>query len=203
MIMSDILYTYKNGVYLNITNKCPCRCTFCIRSLGDGVGSATSLWLKGDPTLEEIKAAIDTFDFTGYEEIIFCGYGEPTCALDNLLAVCDHVRATHPDLKIRLNTNGLSDLVNKKPTAKLLCDHLDAISISLNAPNAEAYNAVTRPSFGLPSFDAMLTFAKECKQYTDAVKFSVVDTISPEEIEASKALAAEMGIPLRVRNYGE
>lgn len=201
--MADILYTYKNGVYLNITNKCPCRCTFCIRSMGDGLGSAESLWLKGDPTLEEIIASIDAFDFTGYQEIIFCGYGEPTCALDNMIATCDHIRATQPSLKIRLNTNGLSDLINKKPTAKLICDHIDSISISLNASNAEAYNAVTRPSFGPAAFDAMIAFSKECKQYMSEIKLSVVDTISTEEIEASKAVAAELGIPLRVRNYGE
>lgn len=201
--MADILYTYKNGVYLNITNKCPCRCTFCIRSMGDGLGSAKSLWLKGDPTLEEIIASINAFDFTDYQEIIFCGYGEPTCALDNMIAVCDHIRATQPKLKIRLNTNGLSDLINKKPTAKLICDHIDSISISLNASNAEAYNEVTRPSFGPVAFDAMIAFSKECKQYMNEIKLSVVDTISPEEIEASKAVAAELGIPLRVRNYGE
>ena len=201
--MADILYTYKNGVYLNITNKCPCRCTFCIRSMGDGLGSAESLWLKGDPSLEEIIASIDAFDFTSYNEIIFCGYGEPTCALDNMIATCDHIRATHPQLKIRLNTNGLSDLINKKPTAKLICDHIDSISISLNASNAESYNAVTRPSFGPAAFDAMIAFTKECKQYISEIKLSVVDTISAEEIEASKAVAAELGIPLRVRNYGE
>ena len=201
--MADILYTYKNGVYLNITNKCPCRCTFCIRSMGDGLGSAESLWLKGDPSLEEIIASIDAFDFTGYSEIIFCGYGEPTCALDNMIATCEHIRTTQPSLKIRLNTNGLSDLINKKPTAKIICDHIDSISISLNASNAESYNAVTRPSFGPAAFDAMIAFTKECKQYMSEIKLSVVDTISIEEIEASKAVAAELGIPLRVRNYGE
>ncbi len=201
--MSDILYTYKNGVYLNITNKCPCRCTFCIRSMGEGLGSADSLWLKGDPSYEEIIESIDRFDFTGYSEIIFCGYGEPMCAFDNLLAVSKYIRLNHPGIKIRVNTNGLGDLINKKPTAKTLCENIDSVSISLNAPTAEKYMEVTRPSFGLESFDAMINFAMECKKYLKEVKLSVVDTISKEDIEASQKLADKLGITLRIRNYGE
>ena len=102
--MADIIYTYKNQVYANITNKCDCACTFCVRSLKDAVGEATTLWHEKDPSLEEIKAAIDAFDFTGYEEFVFCGYGEPTCALENLLASAKYVKENH-NLKIRLNTN--------------------------------------------------------------------------------------------------
>ena len=82
--MADIIYTYKNEVYANITNKCDCACTFCIRSQKDAIGDATSLWHTVDPTYDEIIAAIDAFDFTGYEEFVLCGYGEPTCALDIL-----------------------------------------------------------------------------------------------------------------------
>ena len=75
--MADILYTYKDQVYANITNKCNCRCRFCIRSHEDGVGDADTLWHKTDPTLEQIKEAMDAFDFAGYKELVFCGYGEP------------------------------------------------------------------------------------------------------------------------------
>ena len=70
--MADIIYTYKNQVYANITNKCDCACTFCIRSQKDAIGEAECLWHKVDPTLEEIIAAIDAFDFTGYD-ILFHG----------------------------------------------------------------------------------------------------------------------------------
>ena len=75
--MADILYTYKNQVYANITNRCNCNCTFCVRSLKNAVGDAETLWHKTEPTLAEIINAIDNFDFTGYEELVFCGYGEP------------------------------------------------------------------------------------------------------------------------------
>jgi len=90
--MADIIYTYKNEVYANITNKCDCACTFCIRSQKDAIGDATSLWHTVDPTYDEIIAAIDAFDFTGYEEFVFCGYGEPTCALDILEKTAKYVK---------------------------------------------------------------------------------------------------------------
>lgn len=144
--MTDIVYTYGNQAYLNITNACPCRCTFCIRNNGDSVGG-TTLWFDHNPTIDEIIAEIDKFDFSKYNNsITICGYGEPTCALNNLIDACKHLR--EKGVKIRLNTNGLSDLINKRETAKEICEVIDSVSISLNAPTAEKYDAVTRASFG-------------------------------------------------------
>ena len=198
--MADIIYTFENQVYLNITNACPCRCTFCIRNNGDSVGEATTLWFEHSPSIEEIKAEIDKFDFENYNNsITICGYGEPTCALNNLIDACKYLR--EKGVKIRLNTNGLSDLINKRETAKEICEVVDSVSISLNAPTAEKYNEVTRPSFGEKSFDAMLKFAKECKEYGTPVKLTVVDVISKEDIEDCKKLCEGIDIPLRVREY--
>lgn len=198
--MADIIYTYEGNVYLNITNRCPCRCRFCIRNNGDGVGSAETLWHSGDPTLEEVLAAVRAFDFSGYTEVIFCGYGEPLCALDTLLATARYIRETL-GLKIRVNTNGLGDLINGRPTAELLADCVDTVSISLNAPTKEKYADITRPSFGEDAFEAMLRFAQDCKRCIPSVKLTVVDVIPPEDIEACRKLAAELDIPLRVREY--
>lgn len=198
--MTDIVYTYGNQAYLNITNACPCRCTFCIRNNGDSVGEATTLWFDHNPTIDEIKAEIDKFDFSKYNNsIIICGYGEPTCALDNMLEACRYLKSK--GINIRLNTNGLSDLINKRKTAKEICQVIDSVSISLNAPTKEKYNEITKPSFGEKSFDAMLTFAKECKEYGIPVKLTVVDVISKEDIEACEKLCEEIHIPLRVREY--
>ena len=108
--MADILYTYKNQVYVNLTNKCDCACTFCIRSHQDSVGdSADTLWHKTDPTLDEVIAALDAFDFTGYDELVYCGYGEPTCALDILIRSAEYAKEKY-GVKIRVNTNGLANL---------------------------------------------------------------------------------------------
>lgn len=198
--MADIIYTYAGSAYMNITNKCPCACIFCIRSNGDGLGSAESLWLKNNPTIDEIKAEIDAFDFSPYKEVVFCGYGEPTEALDNLIEAAKYLKDKH-SLKIRLNSNGLSDLVNGKPTAHLLEGIVDSISISLNAPDAESYQRVTRSKFGAESFPALLKFATDCKKYIPSVKFTVVDVITADEIEKCQKIADDMGIPLRVREW--
>ena len=198
--MADIIYTYAGSAYMNITNKCPCACVFCIRSNGDGLGSAESLWLKKDPTIDEIKAEIDKFDFSPYGEVVFCGYGEPTQALDNLIKAAKYLKEKH-SLRIRLNSNGLSDLINKKPTAHLLEGVIDSISISLNAPDEESYQRVTRSKFGADAYPALLKFAEDCKKYIPSVKFTVVDVISEEEIDKCRKISEEMGIPLRVREW--
>lgn len=198
--MADILYTYENEVYANITNKCDCRCEFCIRFQHEGLGDADTLWHKVDPTLEEIIAAIDAFDFTGYKELVYCGYGEPTCALDNLIASAKHIKEKY-GLRIRINTNGTGSLYNKRDIVPELAAFTDAVSISLNAPTAASYEKVARPQ--LPgSYEAMLAFAAECKEKIPQVKFSVVDVIPEDEIKACEEKAASMGIPLRVRVFG-
>ena len=103
------------------------------------------------------------------------------------------------NIKTRINTNGLADLIHKKKTAELLKGAIDSVSISLNAPNKEVYLKVTQPAFGIKSFDAMLQFAKDCKTCIKEVCFSVVDEISDKEIQKSQELADSLGIPLRVR----
>ncbi|HZJ77430.1 MAG TPA: TIGR04100 family radical SAM protein [Clostridia bacterium] len=197
--MADIIYTYCDEVYMNITNKCPCNCVFCVRSNNDGLGSAQTLWHDNDPTFEEIKKAVDNFHFDGYSEVVFCGYGEPLSALDNLIKTSKYLKSNY-DIKIRVNTNGLGDLINKKKTAEILGEFVDIISISLNAPNSKRYAEVSQPAFGEESFGAIIDFAKDCKKHIKTVKFSIVDIISEEEIEQCQKIARELDIPLRVRN---
>ncbi len=197
--MADILYVYGTEVYANITNLCDCRCTFCIRSHGDGVGSADNLWHKAPPSYEDIIKAMDAFDFTGYKELVYCGYGEPTCAVENLVASAKYAKE-HFGLKIRVNTNGLGNLYNKRDIVPELAQVVDIVSISLNAPTEEEYMKVTRPMFD-NAFGAMLDFAKECKEQIPEVKLTVVDVLPVEDIEAAQKLADSIGIKLRVREY--
>lgn len=197
--MADILYTYKDQVYANITNKCNCRCRFCIRSHEDGVGDADTLWHKTDPTLEQIKEAMDAFDFNGYKELVFCGYGEPTCALDNLVASAKYAKEKY-GLSIRVNTNGLANLYYGKDVIPFLAQAVDSVSISLNAPTSEQYNEVSRPQLD-NAFEGLLQFATECKGQIPSVKLTIVDVLPKEEIEACKKLAASLDIPLRIRKY--
>ena len=197
----EIIYTYNNKVYLNITNKCPCACTFCIRSQKDAIGSADSLWLRHNPSFEEVKDAIDNYDdVRTCDEIIFCGYGEPTNSFDVLLETAKYIR-NQLGIKTRVNTNGLGSLINERNIAKELCDNVDAVSISLNCSDKEKYLEIVRPKFGIESFDAMLDFAKECRKHTENVTLSVVDVIGEEEIEKCQKIADGLNIPLRVRKF--
>lgn len=90
--MADIVYTLEGDVYLNITNKCPCNCAFCIRSKSDAYGDAKELWFDKEPTFEEIKKAIDDYDFHNIDKAVFCGYGEPTNAYDNLIKSAKYLK---------------------------------------------------------------------------------------------------------------
>jgi len=193
-----LLYPIRNSLYVNITNLCCCKCVFCIRNITDSVGGSDSLWLDHEPTMEELKQELEKFDLDDYEEVVFCGYGEPLMRINEVVEFAKYIKSKK-NIKTRINTNGLADLIHKKKTAVLLKDAIDSVSISLNAPNEEVYLKVTQPVFGIKSFDAMLQFAKDCKVCVKEVCFSVVDEISDKEIQESQELADSLGIPLRVR----
>ena len=197
--MADILYTYKNQVYANITNRCDCSCTFCIRSHRDSIGEADNLWHQSEPTLDEIKGAMDAFDLEGYEELVFCGYGEPTCALENLLVSAAYAKEKY-GVKIRLNTNGLANLYHKRNVVPELAKVIDSVSISLNAPTSEKYQEVTRPQFD-NAFPAMLEFASLAKEAFAHTQLSIVDVLPPEEIAQCQKIADERGIFLKIRKF--
>lgn len=197
--MADIIYTYKNQVYANITNKCDCACTFCVRSSKDHIGESGTLWHTTEPTVDEIKAAIDAFDFTNYNEFVFCGYGEPTCALDTLLEIGKYVKEKY-HLPIRVNTNGLANLYHGRNIIPELAEVVDSISISLNAPDAESYNKVTRPQFA-NAYEALLDFAEECNQVIPHTQLSIVDVLPAEDIARCQAIADERGVYLKIRKF--
>ena len=192
------LYPIEYSLYVNITNLCCCKCVFCVRDITDSVGGSDSLWLDHEPTIDELKAELEKFNLDEYEEVVFCGYGEPLMRINEVVEFANYIK-TKKNIKIRVNTNGLADLIHKKKTAVLLKDAIDAVSISLNAPNEEVYLEVAKPAFGIKSFDAMLSFAKDCKTCIKEVCFSVVDEITDEEIRQSQELADSLDIPLRVR----
>lgn len=195
-----ITYNYGDSLYLNITNRCSNACSFCVRTQADGF-YADDLWLKREPTVDEIMEAIRAAEPRRYSSIVFCGYGEPTERLEDMLAVCRQLKQEF-DLPIRLNTNGQSDLINRRRTAPDFSGAIDKISISLNAPTARQYADICRPAAGEDAFQAILSFAADVKQYVPSTVFSVIrGTIPDEDIEKCRSLAEECGIPIRVREY--
>jgi len=214
-----ILYTYNNGVYINLkdvdmttkesghrniyvnlTNQCPCSCTFCLRNTKE-MAQSNSLWLDREPTVQEVIGEFEKYDLSKFDEIIFCGFGEPLTRLDDLLEVAKYLKDRSNSTPIRVNTNGLADLMHKKKIAPLLKDLINTVSISLNASNAEEYFRLTRNKFGIESYDAMLKFAVSCKEYVQNVVMTVVDCIGQEEIDACQDVCDTVGVPLRVRPF--
>ena len=194
-----ITYEIGNSLYLNITNKCPCDCTFCIRRLGDGVNPGENLRLEREPEMDEIIASLSERNLNKYGEIVFCGYGEATERLDVLIDIAKYLR-TKNVRSIRLNTNGLSDLINKKKTVPLLAEVIDTISISLNAPNADVYNRLCAPVFGSGSYEAVIGFIKECTAAISHVTLSVFGgALDDEQIEECRKINDSMGTVFRVR----
>ena len=196
-----ILYEVHNGLYVNMTNRCPCACTFCLRQEKDSMDRSGSLWLEREPTVEEIKAEFLKRDMSKYEEIVFCGFGEPTERLNDLLEVAEFIKENYT-LSVRINTNGLGDLLNGKNTAPLYEGKIDVVSISLNTPNPQRYLELTRSKFGEGSFEAMLTFAKNVKAYVKTVVLSTVSTtLTPEEEAQCAEICKKLGVTYRIRPF--
>lgn len=201
--MMTLTYKVKNGIYVNMTNRCPCACTFCLRHNAPGVYGSDPLWLDREPTVDEVIESLKGWDLSSLDEVVFCGYGEPTERLYDILKVAEYIKSVS-GIKIRINTNGLSDLIHGKPTAPDLKGLIDTVSVSLNATNAEDYLKVCRPKFGIQSYDAMLAFTKECTKYVPSVVMTVVDVVtSKEEQEKCKAICNSVGATLRIRPYEE
>ena len=198
-----ITYPIGEGLYVNLTNRCPCACEFCLRGNADGVGGSDPLWLEHEPSEDEVLSSLDSRNLGTYKEVVFCGYGEPTERLDMLLAAARHVRSVAPSCRIRLNTNGLSDLINGRPTAALLEGLFDTVSISLNTSDPEEYLRVCHPKFGLRSHQALIDFASECVRHVPDVVMTVVDepATTKAEQEACRRIAESIGARLRVRRY--
>lgn len=190
----------KNNIYVNLTNRCPCSCTFCLRQTKE-MTEQNSLWLKREPSVDEVIAEFEKLDISKYNEVIFCGFGEPTERLDDIILIAKYLKKRRAEIFIRINSNGLSDLVNKKETAPLFKGLVDTMSISLNASNAEEYYRLTRSKFGIKSYEEMQKFAVSCKKYIPNVVFTVVDCIGEDEIKACQKVCDNLGVTLRVRAF--
>lgn len=187
-------------VYVNLTNRCNCACTFCLRTT-KAQRAENSLWLSKEPEAADIIAAFEKYDLANMDEIVFCGFGEPTLRLETLLEVARYLKGRSAAVRLRLNTNGLSDLEYERDTAPLLQGLIDRVSISLNASTEEAYCRVTRNRFGPASYAAMLSFAQQCKACVPEVMLTVVDCIGKAEIAACRAVCERVGVRLRVRPF--
>ena len=191
-----ILYTlYKNSYidiahlestkgitcYVNSTNRCTCSCTFCLRQTKEMIEN-NSLWLKEEPTVDEIIQEFEKYNLNDFKEVVFCGFGEPLIRHDDLMKVAKYL--------------------NKRDITPEFKGLLDTVSISLNTSNKEDYLKLTRSQYGIDSFDELLDFAKKCKAYVPHVVLTIVDTTIPEkDVEICKQIAQNIGVTLRIRPF--
>lgn len=194
------VYALDGNLYINLTNKCSNGCSFCVRNERASY-YGNYLWIRhGDPTAEKVIAAINGMgEIKKYKEVVFCGFGEPTYKMSEMAAVADFVH--EKGLPTRLNTNGQGNLINKRDIVPELKGKIDLVNISLNASDAGKYQAICRSMFGENGFAAMVDFARACKRNGINCRFSVVDCVGEEEVNACKRLADGVGVPLYVRKY--
>lgn len=195
--------TGKN-IYVNMTNKCPCSCVFCLRHTKKQL-EGNNLWLKeGEPTVEEVLALFAKYDLSIINEVVFCGFGEPLERLEDVCKVIDGLKADYPDLKCRLNTIGLANLIYEKDVTPELDGRFQTVSISLNAPDEQEFLELTRSRYGIQSYEAIKQFAVLAKRYVPNVVMTVVEKVmSEEKIEKCREICQELGVTLRVRPFEE
>ena len=189
------------NIYVNLTNKCNCACTFCLRNMKE-MAEEHSLWLKEEPSVAEVEKELSLLPWDKIGEVVFCGFGEPTLRLDALTELLRFVKENYPDHGTRLNTNGLGELEYGRDIASEFRGILDTVSISLNAASAEKYFELTRAKYGLEAYEGMLDFAVHCKEYVPQVVLTIVDHVtSAEDIEKCRKICESRGLALRVRPY--
>ncbi|MES9968457.1 MAG: TatD family nuclease-associated radical SAM protein [Candidatus Thiodiazotropha sp.] len=197
-MQQQISYQIGNNLYLSITDRCTLECAFCPKTYGDMRVKGYDLTFDHRPTAEEIIASID--DPARYDEVVFCGYGEPTLRLNLLLEVARYIKQ-HGG-RVRLNTDGLCNLIHKHDTLPELGECVDALSISLNAQNKEVYDIHCRPN--LPgSYEAMLEFLRRAPEYVADVTATAIDGLEGVDIAECEAIAKSMKVKFRRRILNE
>ncbi len=193
--MTRIAYPIRSSLYLNITDRCTLECQFCPKHTEQGpVVHDFDLSLSHRPEIEEIINSIG--NPADYEEVVFCGFGEPTLRFKVLLEIARWIKA-HGGA-VRVNTDGLANLVNKRNVLPEMQGLVDSLSVSMNAHNPELYARHCQPA--LPgSWEAMLAFLEEAPKYIPRVTATAIDGMDGVDIKACEKLAAQLGVEFRRR----
>ena len=198
--MNDLVYKYKNNLYLNITNRCTSNCPYCIKNKWDWNYRSYNLKLDKEPAPEEIINEIKTAmnKHKSLEEFIFCGYGEPFLRLDVVKEVSGFIKSVNKP--VRINTNGHANLIHKRDICPELKGLVDKISISLNGDTSEKYYEINKPVFGIETFNAVLQFITSCKKYIPDITVTAVE-MEGINIENCREIARKLDIKFMVRPF--
>jgi TatD family-associated radical SAM protein len=202
MKTADIIYEFHGAYYVNLTNKCPNLCKFCIKNTAKMNFRGYNLNLqKKEPSVNQVIKIIDEkFKENPLKEIVFCGYGEPVCRLDELLEISRHVKNHYPKIKIRINTNGMGNLVWKRDIVPQLKGLVDSVCISLNTANAEQWIDIMKPDaeYVENGFIGVLSFISSSVSMLPETIITAVDL--PEvDTEEVRKLANNMKAKFRLR----
>ncbi len=193
-VEQTVAYTIDGRLYLNITDRCTLTCAFCPKTLGSHQIRDYDLTLDHRPGFDEIVAAIG--DPTAYTEVVFCGYGEPTLRLDLLLKIAGWIK--QHDGRVRINTDGLASLANKRDVLPGMAGLIDAVSVSLNAQSPDIYNRHCQPALH-GAYQAVLAFIQEAPRYIPEVTATAVDGLEGVDIAACERIARMCGARFRRR----
>ncbi|MBI4496178.1 MAG: YchF/TatD family DNA exonuclease [Deltaproteobacteria bacterium] len=193
----EIAYPIRHSLYLNLTNRCSNRCTFCAKNKSTMV-KGHDLKLEREPTASELLKAVG--DPTRYREIVFCGFGEPLLRLETVKEVAAGLKKR--GARIRIDTDGQANLVHGRNILPELGGLVDALSVSLNAENAEKYHRLCRSPFGPEGFRGVLEFLAEAKKVIPRIVATVVD-MPGVDVEACRRLAGELGVEFKVRPFDD
>lgn len=193
----QLVYTLKDRLYLNITNGCSLKCRFCRkhRDSGPRLGGYF-LGLSRQPRAADFCRAIPD-DLSGYQEVVFCGYGEPTLRLPTVLEVAEKLRKRY-GRPVRLNTDGLCNRVFRRDMTPQIAAQFDAVSVSLNAADRDTYNYYCRPPWP-DAFDSVLDFIDKVAQRVPDVTATAVEGLEGVDLDACRELAEARGAAFRSR----
>lgn len=206
MDKDNLAYILDGKIYINLTNLCTNACVFCIKNLKDNV-CGKDLFLKSEQhsaseVIEQVKELLQTVD--GVNEIIFCGYGEPTIKIDVLLEVAKFIKNNYQGIKLRINTNGHGNLIHKRDIVAEIKGYIDSVSISLNAQNAKLYEELSQPHIDAKkAYQGMLDFAKACVDNGIETTMSVVTGYEDYKVDVKQCekIATKLGAKFRNREW--
>lgn len=194
-----IAYPLRDKCYLNITSRCTLRCAFCPKTRHRWVVGDANLYLPREPAVSEVLTTVG--DASRYEEVVFCGLGEPTLRLYDMLEMAGGLHE-HGARRVRLETDGLANLVYRRDVTPDLEGFIDAVSVSLNAQNEEIYNRYCRPTLA-GAFAAVLDFTDRARDFVPDVCFTAIDGLEGVDISACEAIARGLGVRFRARRLND
>lgn len=190
----SVIYQIRNSLYINLTDRCTLACQFCPKHNGSTEVKGHELYLSQRPETTDIIEKIG--DPAQYDEIVFCGYGEPTLRLKALLEIAHWVK--QHDGKTRINTDGLGSLFHKRDIVPELAECIDALSISLNAQNEAVYQQHCLPA--LPgSYEAVQAFIKRATELIPDVQVSAINGLEGIDVVQCREITEGLGAEFKQR----